>query len=202
MNILDDVLNNIASKISKNKKIGIFCSGGFDSTLLLYFLFKTIYDNDVNTTVTIYIIPRHDNSLVHGERVVAWIANKFQSIEYVNWIVGNPDLPHYEQVRSGVIESLNGDNSLLILGDTKNPPDDTNGPTRIKAQTPIVYQPFFNYDKRVVIQLAEKLNILDEIARITHTCTESIGLRCKNCWQCQERAWAFNSLNIADRGLM
>jgi len=45
-------------------------------------------------------------------------------------------------------------------------------------------------------------NKQEDLINITHTCTEQQHGRCRQCWQCTERKWAFKQLNKEDTGLL
>jgi 7-cyano-7-deazaguanine synthase in queuosine biosynthesis len=92
---------------------------------------------------------------------------------------------------------------LYLLGDTAIP-DDLSGadaPGRSKASSEKWMQPWFDLTKDHVVKLMRDLD-LDEVMELTHTCTESTGVRCGKCWQCRERAWAFGRAAITDTGGM
>jgi 7-cyano-7-deazaguanine synthase in queuosine biosynthesis len=42
----------------------------------------------------------------------------------------------------------------------------------------------------------------EELMNITHSCTEQKNGRCGKCWQCTERAWAFDKLGKTDTGTL
>lgn len=196
------VLDEIKSLCISNKKIGIFCSGGFDSTVLLYTMVKTISDNRIDCDLVVYTVPRYDDSARHVDRITKWVFGVIP-LQYSIKHVGDPDLHHSQQVRSGVIQSLKHDRDVLILGDTMIPEHLLEGsPTRVRSPIDNIVQPFFEYDKRLTLQIAQHYGILDNVAELSHTCTDSKDLRCGKCWQDGERAWAFNSLGLVDVGTM
>jgi 7-cyano-7-deazaguanine synthase in queuosine biosynthesis len=44
-------------------------------------------------------------------------------------------------------------------------------------------------------------NDQEELLKITHSCTEQKTGRCSQCFQCNERAWAFRQLDKTDPGI-
>jgi NH3-dependent NAD+ synthetase len=195
-------INELITKLKINSKIGLFISGGFDSSTLAYLICDIIADQKLTIDLNIITIPRYDDSWRHSENIIVWLEQKFQ-IKLNHLCVGNPNLHHSEQVKSGIEFMRKLDPAmLLILADTRNPPNELQdtGPVRIRSSSPLIYQPWFDLNKTEVIKLAQNLNVLNEIAKLSHTCTESIELRCNYCWQCQERRWAFKNLNIIDLG--
>ena len=196
-NIID-----LTDKLKNNSKIGLFISGGFDSAVLAYLICYIIAEQKLNTELSIVTVPRYDDSWRHSENVIAWLKESFD-LELKHLSCGNPELHHSKQVSSGIDFIRNLDPEiLLVLADTQNPPEELQGtaPVRVKSSSSMIYQPLFNLHKTEVIKLAQSLNILDKVAHLSHTCTESTELRCNACWQCRERAWAFNKLNLIDVG--
>lgn len=196
--ILEKVLDSIHNNILTHDSIGLFISGGFDSSILAYIVFKYVHENNLNKKITIYVVPRHDDSLIHAERVCKSVSC---NLLYDFQIVGNPNLIHNLQVWSGISEaSKNKD--ILYIADTKNPEAIPNGPNRPSSYAANQFHPFLNYNKTLTIQLAQHFNVLELISSISHTCTENPLMRCDKCWQCQERAWAFKFLDLQDVGTM
>jgi 7-cyano-7-deazaguanine synthase in queuosine biosynthesis len=195
-------LDNLIFKLIKAPRIGLFISGGFDSATLAYLICKLKCDNKLSTEIIIFTIPRYDDSHRHAKNIVNWLENQFQ-ITLKHQIVGDPSLHHSKQVSSGIDQAKKlNPKVLLIIADTQNPLEELGGPgpVRIRSQSALIYQPWFDLDKTETIKIAQELGVLDQIAKLSHTCTESIELRCKSCWQCRERQWAFNKLNIPDIG--
>ena len=196
------VIKEIDNFIDTNNDIGIFVSGGYDSTVLAAYVFKYISTNNLKPRVTLYTVPRYDDSSVHAKRVCEWLSALYPSVEFTTQTVGNPDEHHSRQVLSGIMESIGRPGVKILLGDTAVPPElvDEHAPIRVRSNGVRVVQPFFDHDKTVTLKLAEWLGLLNEISEVTHTCTESKDLRCYQCWQCRERAWAFTKLLLVDTG--
>lgn len=202
---MQNFYGSILAYLQGKKNVGIFISGGFDSTILLYILCKIIANEGLDIAVKVFTVPRYDDSTVHADRVLVWIRSIFNSIEFVVEHIGDPDLHHSKQVLSGIqAVRVKLPELSILLADTSIPlelqtPD---APQRVKSHNSLIIQPFIDYDKRTTVTLAEEMGKLDEIARISHTCTQSKLWRCSNCWQCYERAWAFKSLGLNDCGKM
>lgn len=197
------ILQVIKKTVDGHKNLGIFCSGGFDSTTLLYTICHLL-DNEPRT-IKVCTVPRHDNSAKHVIRVMKWIEKIFPNVKLELIICGDPDLHHSQQVLSGVLQMLEShQDTFFYLADTKVPDNLKNehAPERYLSSVYNLTQPFFNYDKTFVINLADSLNVLDKISIISHTCTERTTKRCKKCWQCIERSYSFEKLNLIDIGQM
>lgn len=199
------IIESVYNTLCRSDSIGIFVSGGFDSTVLSSLVFQQISEHNLACKITLFTVPRHDDSLVHSERISGWLKMVYPKVCFEKKIVGDPDLHHSKQVSSGIKEILGVDNNIaVIIGDTLIPPKLSNNgaPVRKRSFDPKIIQPLFDYDKTMSLLLAKELNQLEAISKITHTCTENKTLRCNKCWQCLERSWAFKNLNINDVGRM
>lgn len=194
----------LETHLSNRSHVGMFCSGGFDSTTVAYCVFKHVHNCRPDMKITVFTVPRTDDSLVHSRRILNWLSDCFPETRYTHEIVGDPNLYHSDQVRSGINQALNQyQNLVVVLGDTGIPPElKTNSPERFVNKNVRVIQPFIHSLKTETILLANELKILDQVAKLSHSCTESTTTRCNLCWQCRERAWAFNQTNQIDRGTM
>ena len=175
----------------QHQTIGIFVSGGFDSALLLYLchLLKN------NNTFVLFTVARENNSVFYSKRVVDWIDAKFNINSKINF-VGTSVVHHSVQVISGIKEAKKFPIDVIILGDTKNPPELPGGPTRPKSNDSRILQPFFEITKDYLIKEAITLGIQD-LLDITGTCGRGLNPACQECWQCQEKTWALQKNNLA-----
>lgn len=191
--------DTLAPILRNGRKTGIFCSGGFDSTLLLFLCLRIITEEQLDTHLQVFTVPRHDDSIVHAQRVVDYM-NKRYNISLSIRAVGDPDLEHQKQVSSGLRPALEYCEQIL-LGDTQNPDEVPGGPVRVRSTNDLFIQPFIDSTKRSTVALAAEIGFID-CQTISHTCTESKTVRCGRCWQCQERAWAFDVNHYIDIGSM
>ena len=220
---MNTILSDLENLIKSHKTIGISISGGIDSTLLAYLLHDIKYKTNSDVKLVFFCVPRPDDSIIHAQRIVDYIDKEFNQSPSQLHSVGNGDLYHAEQVKSGMREAIQKyELDILVTGVTKNPedldppqylpnykyntfqnPDGTyyNGPIRVKPLNPKFISPFWNISKEETVKLIKELN-LTEIPNITHTCTGSKDIRCNKCWQCCERAWAFYKNNMIDTGTM
>ncbi|RZD43569.1 MAG: hypothetical protein CXT73_00150 [Methanobacteriota archaeon] len=213
MNLIKKELNlsGINLKIYEGP-IGISCSGGADSSLLLYFLMK--YSND-----KIYILSTGNK------------AKQFKNVTIINNVIqkcieltGNMNIEHHStfcdyQTLSNIFDKLDyyRKNKLINIfytGITANPPKfitDTfieevsevdRNPTIMKAvlrNNNKTYTPWINIDKKKLAQIYKEYNLIDSLFVHTRSCEwETQNVKdpklghCGICWWCQERAWGFS----------
>jgi len=213
MNLIKKELNlsGVNLKIYEGP-IGISCSGGADSSLLLYFLMK--YSND-----KIYILSTGNK------------ARQFKNVTTTNNVIqkcieltGNMNIEHHStfcdhQTLSNIFDKLDyyRKNKLINIfytGITANPPKsitDTfieevtevdRNPTIMKdvlRNNNKAYTPWINIDKKKLAQIYKEYNLIDSLFVYTRSCEwEAQNVKdpklghCGICWWCQERAWGFS----------
>lgn len=183
-------------------RVALLASGGFDSTMLLAASLELCRRHEMERAWLIITVPRHDDSWSHAGRICEWASRKWNTmLPMVR--MGNPDLHHSQQVASACYQASEmGLADLYLLGDTAVPegiPGEP--PARSRATGRTWMQPWFDLTKDHVVRLMNELD-LREVMDLSHTCTMSPMLRCGKCWQCQERAWAFDRAGTTDTGRM
>ena len=193
VNLLNDTVGD---------RIGIFVSGGIDSALLLYLLMSENELLSAKKTITVFSIPKTDGTTYYAPLVVELISSMLHIDPPKLFFVGNKDWPHQTIVnRSWNDVAARNIVDSIFLADNITPNEDLPGlmPVRSKTSSNLVQQPFFNLTKDEIIQSVFDYGI-EKIFEFTHTCTERPRGRCDECWQCNERAWAFSKINKVDTG--
>lgn len=191
---IDIVLDN-------SKKYGILLSGGLDSAILLYMFIKINPKLDLE----IFTIPKHDGAKSHAFSVVEHFSKKFNLDLPEPKLVGDPDVHHRMQSMTAVKEIFaKYQIDHLYIGINKVPTElkDLAGAPKRTAESadPRIVFPFYDLLKSHIIDFMYQNN-QEDLVEITHSCTELKEGRCRVCWQCTERAWAFSQLNKTDNGL-
>lgn len=219
---MKNIYKDVEAVLEKYQNIGIFISGGLDSTVLAYLLFDIRNKTNRKNKLSLFVVPRPDNSYEHALRVIDYLEKTFDMSTDLN-VVGTGDVHHTKQLTSGLKEAVEKyECDIYLTAITTNPENanpaeklpnyqyDTfkdengvpyNGPKRIKSWSPKVFDVFWDYTKIDTVRVIKEMG-LTEIPNITHTCTGSKSLRCGRCWQCCERAWGFERNNYKDTGTM
>ena len=185
----------------EHKKIGVMLSGGMDSALLLYLILQ---HKPRYLELEVYNVPNpKDNARYFSNKVIDWIEKNLgcPPINITNLESKNlsPSTLIFQPgiLRKGLVDRL-------YSASNQNPPHLLEGaPWR---RSPYLIQednshfPFITLYKKHILEIYLKYNIID-LAYITSSCTESTDLRCNTCFQCKERAWAFECLGIDDKGI-
>ena len=198
------IIQHLENIISSNKNIGVLCSGGLDSGVLIFLLLKLSKEKNTDNRIKIFTVPRIDDSLVHSTAIVFYLQEKF-NIQLEHVAVGNIKFPDASrQIISGIFEAL-GDRSLnmVLAADTKVPDFELitgqQNPERVRGKMLNYDQPFFDYTKDYTVKLGID-NGADEIFQISHSCVTLTKGKCNTCWWCKEREWAFFKNNYTDPG--
>jgi 7-cyano-7-deazaguanine synthase in queuosine biosynthesis len=200
-----ELANNTIIEIPEGP-IGISCSGGTDSSLLLYILMK-------HTKDPIHIFTLSNNKKGRANAVVVP-----RVIERCIQLTDNINVIHHSYYSEDQTESSLFDTqreylksktiSCVFFGVTANPPSDVvfsststeeRDPTVIKNEVDyngFLRRPFVNKDKKTIAKIYTDLNLMDTLFPVTRSCEQSGILEyydhCGQCWWCEERQWGFN----------
>ena len=197
------LIREALARIPANEsRLGVMVSGGFDSSLLLYYLLREVGTGRLR----VFTVPRPDGALVHARRLTPVVCEMAGCNTIAPIPVGNPSLHHSMQTFSGIVQVLREnwvDYLLLAENVTPNDPDlkgDPWAPGRFRSKDRRMIQPFFDLTKDQLIAAAFA-DGLERLLMESHSCTERTQGRCGRCWQCRERAWAFARIDRVDPGL-
>jgi 7-cyano-7-deazaguanine synthase in queuosine biosynthesis len=185
------------------KKIGVLCSGGVDSTILLYLLYKQYINSDLQiiTFTTKTFAPEEMECITN---VFSWIEEKFK-FNLQNYIIKQGWI---RDMVSDILQVYRTDYVLTgcnkVIWDeneftpTVHLPYDT-PPVRGKPLNEKHLRPFIDMDKIEVTKLYLDNDILD-LLYLTRSCGHTSGYTepCGGCYFCVERKWAMNKLGIED----
>jgi hypothetical protein len=208
------------------KRIGVSMSGGADSTMLCYLLAKQIKEQ--NLDVKIHPISAKFKvrpwSYSLADKAVTYIKDDLQCSEvfgqhyWFNVPLDECKSDEEKQKHFGHIFSFLLNNKFIdhfFSGKTKNPAQDVmdtffdkspqldrNNPTEKNIyKSEIETVPWAMVDKRFIINLYKKYDLINNLLPITRSCegdvniTENFTKTCGICWWCEERNWALQSIN-------
>jgi diphthamide synthase (EF-2-diphthine--ammonia ligase) len=179
-------------------KIGVFVSGGIDSAIL-YYILNLENKNQIHEIIPLSIM-RKEGSKYFSHLVVAHINEELGLPIIKPMIVGKPNLPDDQQVRSGVMEAFQKSFDFVYVGVIEQLAMHMIGWENIPAnETEKFKTPLAKLNKSHIIDLVTNLN-QQSLFNITHSCSKYELGRCNACNGCNERAWAFEQLNYKDPG--
>ena len=200
------------------KTIGIWMSGGADSSLLAYVLAKKIKDEKLNIKLQPLSVRRgRPNNPIYAGNVIDFIEEDL-NFKMNDHIVYYPDISneYYREIQ--IFREKDNENfrynkfEVLYSGITCNPPSDDTSISKnkersrdeqtdrpLKTYNGIRYymNPFFCINKKELRILYDQLKLTDKLFPITYSCegmaedTKTHTQHCEKCWWCEERFWAF-----------
>lgn len=181
---------------------GILLSGGIDSAILLYLLIKA----NLNIQIQPFTIAKSDGAYLYADPIIDHFNKKFNLLIPKTIVVGNPNVYHRLQSTTAVKEIFEKyPVDYLYIGLNQNPPELANlpgAPIRSTSSSDSrVLLPFVDLYKHNILEFMYADN-QEDLIDITHSCTEQSVGRCNKCWQCTERAWAFEQLGKTDTGTL
>lgn len=184
--------------ISNYDDIAVLFSGGADSTLLLYLL---LLDNKkFNKKITSYVINRYNNPIEKATEVYKNLLSRFNLFEELKILEIPKVSPALEVITGGIILSKN--HNIIMSGINKYPSEKNIRPKfeakflrdNIRDRHNFKY-PFKNLEKYHIIDAFFKLGI-SGLLPYTHSCGSADKDPCGECFNCKERIWAYNVLNV------
>ncbi len=202
--------------------IGISCSGGADSSILLYHLMRKSMEK-------IFIFTTGNN-----QRNRHNVKGAVRVVEKLIQLTGNSNIEHHVsycevQQPSELWPKLgryfeNDMVNILYTGITSNPPKEITDKFKLGISEPhrsddnkellkhipecdgYSYTPWYNVDKRKIAEMYKEANLLEELYPLTRSCEydptskffedvqDPEDKHCGSCWWCEERQWAFGRL--------
>ena len=194
-----------------NGPIGISCSGGADSALLLYILMK--FSKDPIHIFTCSVDIKNRSTIRSASNVVSKIIDLTENhniYQHYHFIKESPTLD--ELFKQQMFFLKNKLINCLYTAITQNPPyevhkdfkeisteiDERNSDTLrpLYALDNPIYMPFRNINKKIIANMYKELGLMNTLFPITRSC-ESLTLtegHCGECWWCEERMWGFGRL--------
>lgn len=199
--------------------IGVSCSGGADSSILLYHLMREKEDK-------IHIFTTGNNQRSRYNVTCATAV-----VEKIIQLTGNTNIEHHisyceVQSRETLFPKLkvyldSKTTGIIYTGITANPPKDITDTFKLPVsqtnrspedkhphmqRNNTFYTPWVNVNKLKIAEMYKESNLLDALYPITRSCEydptnnyfndieDPATGHCGECWWCEERKWAFGRL--------
>jgi len=192
--------------IPKVDQIGIFMSGGLDSTALLSLIITELKNTDrlEQTKIIAFTVKKPTLEPIYAKRMLDLITKHFNvEIQHDNNLENS--IKHYN---SGTMDLKQITNMLskyheilMYAGFNNAPPKEIkpfDGDLGFIYKSSNAYRtPFLNMLKPQMINLYSKLEI-EHLIPYTHSCSKWPIGRCNQCYSCNERNWGFSELGLND----
>jgi hypothetical protein len=199
------------------KNIGLWLSGGTDSSLILYFLCKFItetenFDRKIYPIIAVQTNNKLSKCFDKTQNIIEEIIkiypkvyiNKLKKVTYSrleNHLARDTKRIKIKMNSNIFIKEYKLD--ILIQGSTINPSEIVGESYSLRDKlrdVPInVYKekyPWWNVDKKFIAFQYQKYNLMNIIFPLTESCIEDKKdqpFPCKKCFWCEEKYWAFGS---------
>ena len=185
--------------------IGIFMSGGLDSSAMLSLILKELSETNRLgiISVTAFTLEKPTGEPIYATRILKKFEDRFQiKIMHINNISNTEDAVRQGRMDHGVIvETCKQFNGLMYLSGNNMPPADIKtfkGSLGFEYKpTPLYQQPFLDLLKPHMTDILYKLGT-DFIIPYTHSCSRQLRGKCHACYSCEERSWSFEQLELVD----
>jgi hypothetical protein len=166
---------------SSTKNVGLYLSGGVESSLLLYYLAKT------NLTIRCYTLIQQNVCMDRIRTIINWVNLKLSNnITFLEEIHDKNPTSDRTFVRWVQLYLRTGEVDEFLIGSNKFMP---HLPERQYVIHPKVLIPFKHMYKNEIIELYRKEDICD-LLELTHSCYLQKYEHCGTCMNCVERNWS------------
>jgi len=180
-------------------KKALLYSGGVESTLLYYTLLKKAKEN--NYILSLFIVDRYNNPVGRAMTLYNMLRTKFDDELSTCQHLNVPSELNNTERMMYTVRELSNVYDRIYWGVNAYPPhirpkqDQFKNLQRKLERYPQLRLPYIEHTKDWVIQEYLKYNI-DWILPYTHSCGEPVDEPCGECFNCKERAWAYQKLDL------
>lgn len=189
-------------ELSKFDRLALLYSGGADSALLYYLVATYLLKSNTKFTLDLLIVDRYNKPIEKAISLYQKIKERINDNTSSLKIVTLPDsTPGHLQVIK-VVEQEQKNYDAILWGVNKYPSDITIRPKneftvdfKRFSNHPKLKLPFEHFSKVDIIKTFFDLGLTD-ILDNTHSCGRPVELPCGECFNCRERAWAYQQLGM------
>lgn len=188
-------------EIPHNNRIGVFVSGGMDSTLLYYLLLKEHQLTKSASVIYPIVIMRKAD---HAHHKIIGKINQIFNYQAPTLRFGNTTLAENKQVESAIIQSLTLPPYIqaAFIGLIQVQKEHAIGiEMPITPQHSQIFSPLQHVDKSHIVELYYRFGI-SELLTYTFSCDVPGSSPCGICNGCRERQWGFLTTGKIDPCIM
>lgn len=183
------VINNL-------KSAALLFSGGVDSTLMYY-----LYLTQTDTKLDLYVVNRTNNPINRAFTLYNTLSQQWNDTRTTLTKIDIPDMQTYDQVPY-VCNILKDKYDNIIFSGNQYPDDNSIRPKFAKSMIQMswinehsyIVAPLMEYNKSDIIAAYYYYGI-EDVLPLTHSCGSPQQEPCRECFNCKERAWAYNKIN-------
>lgn len=174
--------------------IGLYLSGGVESSLLLYLLSVEYFYRDIKACI---LIKPNRINLTAVDNVMEWVERRTGKKVIREDIFPNTNWTPAQVIVKWANHLLHTKTiDMLLTGGNDYPIDILdNMPIRQYMGGKNIYHPFKGMLKTDIIKIYQEMNAI-ELLHMTHSCFDDMTTHCGVCVNCRERFWAFKEVGI------
>jgi len=179
-------------------KQALLYSGGVESTLLYYTLLQKATETQC---LDLFIVDRYNNPVGRAMTLYNMLRQEFEDESSTCQHLTTPDKLNNTERMMYAVKELSKFYDAIHWGINAYPPnirpkqDQFKNLQRKLERYPQLRLPYIEHTKDWVIEQYCKYNI-QWILPYTHSCGEPVDEPCGECFNCKERAWAYQKLDL------
>lgn len=176
--------------------VGVFLSGGLDSAIL-----AALLKEDYNVNAYCF---NQANALTFSHKIASILNLPLTEIK----IEINNDREELQRAYAALDKYRKNEVCFYIgitavpIFDITHSIDIPNRPSRLEIEKNYgLKAPYADLTKDVLLSDGlKRVKEIDDLITYSHSCYTTNGKRCKTCFNCEERAWAFSKCGVIDNG--
>tara|TARA_Y100001937_G_scaffold82553_1_gene111721 strand:+ start:5801 stop:6376 length:576 start_codon:yes stop_codon:yes gene_type:complete len=187
--------------LPKNEIIYVSCSGGADSSLLLFELTEYHKDRDIRP---IHFYKEDVPLYVRKEKMrkIYNLISKLNNYKFKNVYYRKTSSTNHLNITMSDFEKFHKKHKgFSMIGVTKNPNLKFDEKTEDYDRQGDTYKnldmketPYFKFTKRELAQKYYHNSLHNNLFPLTFSCIVNTEIHCEECWWCKERMWAFGRI--------
>lgn len=185
-------------------KKALLYSGGVESTLLYYTLLQNATETEC---LDLFIVDRYNKPIQKAQTLYYMLTQSFNDEFSTCQVLQTPDDLDNARRMLWAVQELSVYYDRIYWGVNAYPPDIRpkqdvfKNAERKLEKFPALRLPYLDQTKDQILEQYRKYNIT-WILEYTHSCGEPVDEPCGECFNCRERAWAYQQLGLdLERGV-
>lgn len=201
----------VEGRLGHIDKVGVYVSGGLDSTTLLCLILTELRNTGMDIPVTCFTLAKSDGPTYHASNIVNQVRKHFDiTLEHVTDIPNDPIPNSLGNIGIGPIRYVKNyaPNMIVYMGNNRMAPDNVRPfSQRLQVEyghrinNPMYSSPFLFLHKPQILDIIYQLGC-EDLIQYTQSCMVVPNGQCRQCYSCVERQWGFEALGKTDPGTL
>jgi len=186
---------------NSTKDIGVWLSGGLDSSILTCLIIEYILKNKLDINLYTFSACKPTLDHLYGQRLSKIISTHYNfPIKYFGNLINKDGNGRLSLLTIINLKRIFSNIQFFLAGNNPAPPEISGFEKTLGIRYSVndYYKlPFLDLYKPHILDLLYKLNA-EFIIKYSHTCCVQAVGNCRHCYSCLERNWAFQFLGKQD----